>query len=113
MKRPWPTRSSTLSPKIHRYHMFPSTCDQLPCRNIDVISVGAVKYAGTTPNRVRNSLSTSCGSESSNSHANAFSAMIVTVMYGVVREGITSRRGITEAIVDCRMQIADLFQIPL
>ena len=29
--------------------MLPSTCDQLPCRNIDVISVGAEKYAGTTP----------------------------------------------------------------
>ena len=49
MKRPWPTRSSTLSPKIQRYHMLPMTCNQLPCRNIEVISVGAEKYAGTTP----------------------------------------------------------------
>ena len=33
MNRPWPTRSSTLSPKIQKYHMLPMTCIQLPCRN--------------------------------------------------------------------------------
>src|SRR4029077_8280031 len=108
MKRPWPTRSSTLSPKIHRYHMLPITCDQLPWRNIDVTSVGGEKFAGTTPNTVRNSLRSSCGSETSNSHAIALRTMIVIVMYGKVRDGMTSRRGIISTIVDCRFQIADL-----
>src|ERR1700749_1055476 len=110
MKRPWPTRSSTLSPKIQRYHMLPSTCDQLPCRNIDVMSVGAAKYAGTTPYTVRNSFSVSCGSDNSNSHARALRVMIVMVMYGVVRDGITSRSGITPIfyeISDCGFQISD------
>jgi hypothetical protein len=60
--------------------MLPSTCDQLPWRNIEVTRVGAEKYAGTTPKAVRNSLSASCGSDSSKSHASAFSAMIVIVM---------------------------------
>ena len=46
MKRPWPRRSSTLSPKIHRYHMLPMTCDQLPCRNIEVMSVGRAEVRG-------------------------------------------------------------------
>jgi hypothetical protein len=30
-----------LSPKIHRYNMFPARCIQLPCRNIDVTIVAA------------------------------------------------------------------------
>ena len=29
--------------------MLPMTCDQLPCRNIDVTSVEAWNAAGTTP----------------------------------------------------------------
>jgi hypothetical protein len=29
--------------------MLPSTCDQLPCRNIEVISVAGANAAGTTP----------------------------------------------------------------
>ena len=29
--------------------MLPITCIQLPCRNIDVMSVGGAKSAGTTP----------------------------------------------------------------
>src|SRR3954447_21555852 len=112
MKRPWPTRSSTLSPKIQRYHMFPITCDQLPCRNIDVISVGALNVAGTTPYTYRNWLSVSGGIDSSNSHASAFSTMIVTVMYGVVRDGMTSRRGIIgyeseNEKADFRLKMAD------
>ena len=29
-------QSSTLSPNSHSIHIFPSTCIQLPCRNIEV-----------------------------------------------------------------------------
>src|SRR5579864_8376012 len=62
-----------------------------------------------------NSLSTSCGNDSSNSHAKPFSAMIVMVIYGVVRDGTTSRRGITRPILiaNCELRIADLFWISI
>ena len=49
MKRPWPMRSSTLSPKIQRNSMFPRKCIHPPCRNIDVNTELSVKLAGTTP----------------------------------------------------------------
>ena len=45
--------------------MLPRTCDQLPCRNIDVNSDEASKRAGTMPWTCRNIGSTSVGSASS------------------------------------------------
>ena len=60
--------------------MLPITCIQPPCRNIDVISVAHAKYAGTTPKVRMNRFSSSCGSESSNSHARLLRTMIVMVM---------------------------------
>ena len=41
-----PIESSVLSPKIHKNHMFPIRCIQLPCRNIDVSSAPKVSPPG-------------------------------------------------------------------
>src|SRR5712672_2739168 len=100
MNPPCPTRSSTLSPKIQRYHMLPITCIQPPCRNIDVMSVGHEKCAGTTPKVAMKRFRSSCDSDSSNNHARLLRTMIVMVMYGVVRDGITSRSGIIQSFYD-------------
>ena len=51
--------SSTLSPKIHRYHMLPMTCDQPPCRNIDVTSVTRREVARHDPVHVLRNRSSS------------------------------------------------------
>src|SRR5947207_13304628 len=96
MKRPCPTRSSMLSPKIHRYHMLPMTCDQLPCRNIELTRVGVLKSAGTTPYSCRNTGRISAGRGSSYSHATAFRTISVTGMEGGEGDGMTSRRGVIE-----------------
>src|SRR5262249_55895657 len=96
--RPCPKRSSTLSPKIHRYHMLPITCDQLPCRNIDVKRVETRKWVGTTPYASRKPGSTSLASDSSNNQAVAFRMMMLTVTKGVVRDGMMSRSGIIHSL---------------
>src|SRR5262245_2715968 len=98
-------RSSTLSPKIHRYHMFPMKCIQPPCRNMDVMSVAtstgmdvspasdANSRPGTTPHSRRNSGMFS-PSESSYRNAIRFARMIARVTTGILCAGLSSRSGI-------------------
>ncbi|MND04080.1 hypothetical protein D3C83_241980 [compost metagenome] len=52
-------RSSTLSPKIHRYSMFPPACMKPPCRNIDEKTATQENAAGTRPKYRMNSLTCS------------------------------------------------------
>jgi hypothetical protein len=44
-----PSLSSTLSPKIQRYHMFPKRWSIPPCKNIEVKRVIRENLAGTKP----------------------------------------------------------------
>ena len=44
-----PSRSSILSPKIHRNHMLPSTCIQPPCRNMEVKTVAQPELVRDQP----------------------------------------------------------------
>ena len=74
--------------------MFPITCIQLPCRNIELTSVTGMNAAGTTPHCCTNTDSCSRGIDSSKNQPSAFRTMMATVMNGVVRDGMTSRRGI-------------------
>ena len=70
---PCPMRSSTLSPKIQRYHRLLIRCSQPPCKNTEVSSGRAslavravqspVKFTGTTPYCWKRKASPSCPSE--------------------------------------------------
>ncbi len=78
--------------------MFPRKCSQPPCRNIDEITVDHAKAAGTMPHSRMNPWRSAPGSISSNRKARAFRTMMTIVTTGVVRDGITSRRGIMLAV---------------
>src|SRR6266550_307908 len=90
-------RSSTLSPKIQRYSMLPATCRRPPCTNIDVKTVTHEKAAGTRP-KYSVKASTARPRESSYRNTSTLSEISEIVTYGVVREGMMSRRGIIESL---------------
>jgi hypothetical protein len=78
--------------------MFPMMWSQPACRNIDERSVSQVNVAGTRPSRNMNAWRAGAGIDSSNQKTSALTRMIPTVTYGVVLEGMTSRRGITSRV---------------
>src|SRR5436305_1916615 len=80
--------------------MLPRTCDQLPCRNIELMSVGGAKYAGTTPNCCKKTGRSSRGNPSSYNHASPLRTMMVMVRNGTVRDGMTSRSGIMQTFYE-------------
>ena len=75
--------------------MLPARCARPPCTNIDVNTLTSEKYAGTRPNAMMNASSAALGQhqlEQVDEDVQRRSGVIVTP--GVVREGMTSRRGI-------------------
>src|SRR5690349_4445389 len=86
-------RSSTLSPKIQSDHRLPTMCSQPPCRNIDVTAAAHVKRAGTRPYAEMNWTACRSVSDVSMRKTTRLTAINKKVIQGVVREGMTSRRG--------------------
>ena len=73
--------------------MLPPKWSSPPCTNIDVKTVIHEKAAGMSPN-ARTKFSIAGPSENSYRKTSVFTTINVTVMKGVVRDGMTSRRGI-------------------
>ena len=95
-------RSSTLSPKIHRYSMLPPKCISPPCRNIEVMSAIGENYG--RHQAVGEDEGLAAGAEvRADTRTPARSAtMMPIVTTGVEREGMTSRRGIIGRQVQCK-----------
>src|SRR5437867_3597424 len=101
----WPSRSSTLSPKIQRYHMFPIRCSQPPCRNIDVRNGKTTARNGTSD---RGQANTAAGTtpycsingssagprETSYKKTTTFTRIRKIVITGNDRDGMLSLKGI-------------------
>src|SRR3990172_7024383 len=90
--KPWPKRSSTLSPKIHKYSIFPPRCSHPACMNMDVKIVrdspkgSARKRDGTKAQR---SIKAS-PPLSSSKKTMAFNAIRIRVTTGTVLRALSS-----------------------